>query len=157
MFRSLTCSLVALAAFAAFTGCGKPAAPTPPAAAPHAHAETGPHQGQILELGEEEFHAELVHDDATHTITVYVLDSAAKNAVPIDAKELPLNIVVAGAPKQFALPAAPLAGEAAGKSSCFKLTDQALCEALDDPKTTGRLNLTIGDKPYTADLAPHKH
>jgi len=41
----------------------------------HAHASGGPHGGSMLELGE--YHAELVHDDAAGTVTVYILDGAA--------------------------------------------------------------------------------
>jgi len=151
-----------LAGCLAFLGCGQTAAPPANPAAPagadaHAHAEDGPHKGQLIELGAEEYHAELVHDDATHTITIYVLDKAAKDAVPIEATELPLNLVVAGSPAQFSLPAAPLPGEPAGKSSCFKLTDQKLCEAMDDPATKGRFNITIGGKPYTGNVEHHDH
>jgi hypothetical protein len=149
--------LAATLCLAALAGCQKPAPTTPTAAHDHGHAETGPHKGQLLELGEEEYHAELVHDDATYTIMIYVLDKAAKDAVPIDAKELPLNIVVDGNPIQFTLPAAPQPGDPAGKSSCFKLTNQQLCEAMDDPATTGRFNLTIGDKPYSAALVADAH
>lgn len=158
-FVGSTISL-SLSACLAFAGCGggaSPPATTGTPATADAHPEDGPHKGQLIELGEEEYHAELVHDDATHTITVYLLDKAAKDAVPIEATELPLNLVVAGSPTQFALPAAPLPGEAAGKSSCFKLTDQKLCEAMDDPATKGRFNVTIAGKPYTGSVEHHDH
>src|SRR5688572_31002168 len=42
----------------------------------HPHAEHGPHHGQLIDLGHGEYHAEVVHDDTTDTITVYVLDSS---------------------------------------------------------------------------------
>ena len=67
-----------------------------PGASEHAHASAGPHGGSLIELGEEEYHAELVHDEATGTVTVYFLDSAAKAAVPIDATEVVINRKYAG-------------------------------------------------------------
>jgi hypothetical protein len=57
----------------------------------HAHPSEGPHHGDLVELGNEEFHAEVVHGDAG-SVTVYILDSSAKTAVPIDATELAINI-----------------------------------------------------------------
>ena len=75
------------------TGCqpaATPPAPTAPAASAHehdehAHAHEGPHHGSIVELGNEEYHAEIVHDDATGTVTVYLLDSSAKKSVTTTA------------------------------------------------------------------------
>jgi hypothetical protein len=151
-----------LSACLALLGCGQTAAPPANSAAAgpqavHAHAEHGPHDGQLIELGEDEYHAELVHDDATDTVTIYLLDRAAKMPVPVEAAELPLNLVVGGSPAQFALTAARLPGEPAGQSSCFKLMDKKLCEALDDKATKGRLNVTIGSKPYTGNIEHHHH
>jgi hypothetical protein len=67
----------------------------------HAHASAGPHGGSLIELGEEEYHAELVHDDASGIVTVYLLDSAAKTAVPIDATEVVINLKHEGRGEQF--------------------------------------------------------
>ncbi len=73
----------------------------------HDHPSEGPHGGELIDLGKEEYHAELVHDDATHTITIYVLDGSAKVAMPIEATEMALNLLVDGKPQQFKLPAKP--------------------------------------------------
>lgn len=124
----------------------------------HAHSDEGPHHGQLIELGKEEYHAEMLHDDLAHKITIYLLDGSAKKSVAIAEKELTLNIVADGKPQQFKLPAMPLSEDSAGQSSRFELTDQTLCEALDDPKTTGRLNITIAGKPYAGEVShDHEH
>src|SRR5262249_50861868 len=94
---------------------------------------------------------------AKHTLTVYLLDSKAKDPVTTAAPDATINVVVAGKPSQHKLPAAPLMGEPMGQSSCFSLTDQPLCEALDDPANKARLSVTIGAKPYTADIEGHDH
>lgn len=149
-------------------GCGTDAAKPKPAeheAHEHGaggHPEEGPHHGQLIELGKEEYHAELVHDDAVHKITIYLLDGAAKQNVAIADRELMLNVVAAGKPQQFKLVAVPQADDAAGQSSRFELVDQTLCEALDDSKTTGRLNVTIAGKPFAGEVShaahdDHKH
>ena len=84
------------------TGCGSDA-PAPPKAGPEAHHDhpaEGPHKGHLIELGNEEFHAELTHDDATKTVTIYLLGADAKTAAMSADPELALNLVVAGEPPQ---------------------------------------------------------
>ncbi len=141
-------------------GGGNPAVPlvTPPKAE-HAHPHNGPHGGILIELGEEEYHAELAHDDATKTVTIYVLGKDAKTAVPIAETELTLNLVIAGEPLQSKFAAAPQDGDPAGQASRFTLVDEKVLEAHDAKTTTGRLNITIAGKPYVGKLdnAEHGH
>lgn len=167
MKRSYSCLLLALTATLGLSlvGCGGEAKKTDkPKTEEHGHdhgagehAEHGPHEGQLIELGKEEYHAELVHDDKTHTITIYLLDGKAKEAVTSDAAELTINLVVDGKPEQFALPATPQDGEAAGKVSRFQLVSEPLCKALDSKEVKGRLNVKLGDQTFAGDLAPHAH
>ena len=44
----------------------------------HAHPSEGPHHGSLIELGNEDYHGELVHDHATGSVTIYLLDSARR-------------------------------------------------------------------------------
>src|SRR5690242_18148959 len=90
-------------------GCGGNPAPSPVAKTDgpqdhheeeHAHPDEGPHDGHLIELGQEEYHAELVHDDASSTVTLYVLDSTARSAVAIEEETVKLNLVVDGKPAQ---------------------------------------------------------
>ena len=83
------------------------------------HPEEGPHHGHLIELGKEEFHAELVHDDAAHKVTIYLLDGAAKKTVAVAEKELNINLVVNGTPQSFKLPAIAQTEDAPGQSSRF--------------------------------------
>jgi hypothetical protein len=153
----------ALVVALAIAGCGQPAAPNAaPEADGHAHGaaehpEEGPHHGHLIELGADEYHAELTHDDATKTVTVYLLDGSAKAAVPIAAPEVVLNLAVAGKPLQVKLAAAPQEGDPAGQASRFSLVDKAALEALEAPTTTGRLNVNIGDKSYSGAIEHHDH
>jgi hypothetical protein len=167
----VTTTITALAAGLWLAGCGSstddstsPGSGGPPATVDlHAegelnHPTEGPHHGDLVELGNEEYHAEFVHDDAAGSVTVYILDSAAKSAVPIDAPDVTLNVSHDGQPEQFKLPASPDAGDPAGKSSRFALTDKELVEHLDEPETTAKLVLTIDGKPYSGQVEhDHEH
>jgi len=122
----------------------------------HAHPEKGPHKGALIELGEEEYHAEILHDDEKHTVTIYVLDAHAENAVLIDSKEILLNLRNGRKATQFKLAAAPLKGERTGLASRFVLKSEALCKLLDDHDTDARLSLKIKGKSYIGKI-PHDH
>jgi hypothetical protein len=134
-------------------------APPPEAVEIHSHPTEGPHHGTLIELGKEEYHAELVHDDKT--VTIYILDGAAKAAVPIDSQELVINLVHDGKPEQFKLPASPDADDPSGKSSRFALQDAHLLEEIEHAHATAKLNVLIGGKSYRGDIkcnhAGHDH
>jgi len=136
-------------------GCGKtaPTAPSTENAAEHAHEAGGPHGGAILELGEN--HAELVHDDATGTVTVYILDGAAAANVPVVATEAVINITHDGQGEQFKLAASPLAGEPAGQSSRFVSLDSDLSEDLDDEDAAAVFVITIDGQQHRGAIEHH--
>jgi len=90
----------------------------------------------------------MVHDDAAGTVTVYVLDSAAKTAVPIDAAEVTINLKHEGRGEQFKLAAAPEAGDPAGRSSRFVSSDAELAEDLDREEAAPQLVMTINGKQF---------
>lgn len=120
------------------------------------HPEEGPHHGKLVELGDEEYHAEIVHDDDKHTVTIYILDSKAKGAVAIESTEIMINLKQDSKPSQFKLAASPQESDPKGASSRFASTDEKLCEGLDDEKADVRLRLTIKGKSYTAKIE-HEH
>ena len=122
----------------------------------HAHASAGPHGGGLIELGNEEYHAELVHNDAEGTVTIYILDSVAKAAVPIDATEVIINLKHDGKGEQFKLPAAADQGDPAGKSSRFVSSDAELAEDLDHEGSEPQLVMVINGKQYRGAVA-HEH
>ena len=131
-----------------------------PAGAPahaHAHPTEGPHHGSLIELGKEDYHAELVHDDKTDTVTIYLLDAAAAKAGPIAAKQLMLNVRAAGAAQQFPLAAQPQADDPEGSASAFAATDKQLCKVLDAKDSSGRLNVEIAGKRYVGRVGGHTH
>ena len=167
-------SLVAVhsAIVLAALGCSEPPKPTPAPAksttekekhdhkhgeGAHAHPDHGPHGGDLVELGKEEYHAEVVHDEASGKVTIYVLDSAAKNAVPIEADHVTINVKHDGKGEQFEVKASPQEGEGDGKSSRFVSEDKELAEDLEHE---ARLVIDIAGKSFTGDIKhdhDHKH
>jgi hypothetical protein len=124
----------------------------------HGHSSTGPNGGHLIELGEEDYHAELVHDDYQPSVSLYLLDAQARSPVVTATKEMLLNVLVNGAPQQFKLMAAPLSGEKDGSASRFHSTDESLWRLIsDESKLSGRFNVSIGGKQFVGqfDHAPH--
>ncbi len=157
----LSC-LLALYGLTTF-GCGKAASPGGSEEAHHhvasasgGHSHIGPHKGHLIELGaNEEYHAELVRDEANHLVTIYILDGSAKKNVPISLPELLINIVSAGTPRQYKLVAVPQEGEAAGTASCFQLADEELCTVLGSKDSKGRISVSIENKQFVGEIVHH--
>ncbi len=122
----------------------------------HDHAAEGPHHGHLIELGGGKYHAELVHTETDHNVTVYLLDESTKNPVATSATELKLNLVVDGKPEMFSLPATPAEGEEAGRASKFSAVDEKLCGLLHGD-VKGRVNVMIDDKEFVGDLTHDDH
>ena len=123
----------------------------------HGHPSKGPHHGSLIELGDHEYHAELLHDDATKAVTIYILDKSAKKEFAIAGDSVTLNLVVDKKPMQFKLATKLGEGDTEGKSSRFEIVDEKLVEALHGKTTSGRLNVTIKDKPYVGKIEHHNH
>ncbi|MBL4883353.1 MAG: hypothetical protein JKY95_02300 [Planctomycetaceae bacterium] len=122
----------------------------------HAHPTHGPHKGDLIELGNEEYHGEVVDDHDNGTVTIYILDSAGKNAVPIAAKEIVVNLKHEGKGEQFKLAASPEEGEAEGMSSRFVSTDKEFAEELDHNHGDATLVVTIKGTQYRGKIN-HDH
>lgn len=167
-------SIASLSLVAALCGCeASTPAPTPgPLTAPppataksdHGHEHDagghpteGPHHGVLVELGKEEYHAEVVHDDKTETVTVYLLDGSAEKIVTTEATEVTINVKHDGKPEQFKLPAQPEASDAPGSSSRFLLKDKELIEHLDEKGATATLQITVKGNPFSGKIPAGGH
>jgi hypothetical protein len=121
----------------------------------HDHPDHGPHGGDLVELGGDDYHAEVVHGD-DGSVTVYILDGAAASTVAIDATELNINVTHDGQPEQFTLAASPEAVDAEGMSSRFVSNDAELGEHLDEEGASAKLVVRIDGTPYSGNIA-HSH
>lgn len=163
---SLTLSLALMAMIV--VGCSNDASTSPETAGPpntmdshddhavHAHPTEGPHHGDLIEMGNEEYHAEILRDEDAGTVTIYVLNGAATEQVPIESTEVTINAKHDGKPEQFTLAASPDAGDHQGKSSRFVSNDEDLAHHLDEEGAEPRLVLTINGKSYRGTIS-HDH
>lgn len=119
----------------------------------HGHAEKGPHGGGIIELGQEEYHGEIVVDHDSHAVVVYVLGKDAKTGEPVAATEI---TVTPEGKDALTLKAAPQKDDPEGKASKFELVDDALVHTLIEAGFVhGKLRITIADKQYLGDIDYH--
>lgn len=120
----------------------------------HDHAHGGLHDGHVLELGNEEYHAEWTHDDDSGKVDVYILDKTMKKEVPIAAESLTINTKVGDKEKAYTLEAVNAAD---GKASQFQITDKTLLTILSSvgEGTTATLDVNIDGKPYTQKFEAH--
>ena len=132
------------------TGNQKPAEPADPHAG-HDHSSLGPHGGHILELGNEDYHAEWRFDNDSGKVTIYLLDSAVKKAVTTTATSISVQVKHGDNVSDYELPAINQSEDDPPTTSEFELVDTVMLELL---KGVGHgidasLKVVIGDKEYT--------
>jgi hypothetical protein len=129
----------------------------------HSHAAQGPHKGHIVELGEEEYHAEWTHDDESGLVAVYILDKEMKKDVPIESKQVEITTKIGDAEKVYQLDAEYPADGDKTKSAKFVVEDKSLITALlaaGKEGATATLSVEIAGKKFTSAIdhdAEHKH
>jgi hypothetical protein len=160
MNRSLlTIAIVFQLSAAAFAQTKLPAtvaAKSQASAHSHSHDAQGPNNGDLLEIGRGEYHAELVVDEESQQVVLYLLDSRLKSYISIDAAFLVVNFKVGNKPVQVKLLPVPQDVDPKNLSSRFSLISPELFAALHDSKSDAKLSLRIGKKSYVSKLA-HNH
>ncbi len=119
---------------------------SPPSLDFEVHPSAGPHDGLLIELGAEEYHAELVYDQ--ETVTIYVLDHSARKSFPIAESEIRLNLLDGSEPVQFRLQAFPQDEDGAGQASRFQVVDANLARLLEKSTARPRLSIRVAGKAY---------
>jgi hypothetical protein len=122
----------------------------------HGHDEEheGPHGGHVIELGRNhEYHAEIVEEEKSEKVSVYMLDKDLKELV-IDQPSITMNLKVDGEGQSFVLSAV---GATDGKASQFDAPDHLLFEALHEHEATGKLSVTINGSPVSGEVEHHHH
>lgn len=123
----------------------------------HDHPAEGPHGGALIELGEEEYHAEIVMEDKTHSVIIYLLGSNAKDLVPVESPEVFINLKHGNKPEQFKLKASPTKTDPKGKSSRFVLKDEDLMHDLGHENAQARLRVKIAGKSFSGKIEAEHH
>ena len=122
----------------------------------HVHPTQGPHHGELLEIGKEEYHAELLVDEGKKQVLIYLLEKDAKSSVAIDAPFVMINFLAAGKPVQIELKSMPQEADPKGSSSCFGAINPELMTALHAAKPEPKLSVRIRNKAYVVKIV-HKH
>lgn len=88
------------------------------------HEHSAPHDGILIEIGDEFAHIELVHDQEKGAITAYILDGEAENAARIEQG----TITILWEKGEITLDAVEnaLTGEKRGDTSQFAIKDESL-------------------------------
>ena len=60
----------------------------------HNHATLGPHHGHLVELGDEDYHAEWRFDNSSGKVTIYLLDADVKEDVTTTADKITVRVTV---------------------------------------------------------------
>lgn len=96
-------------------------APSTASSHAHGHEHIAPHGGEIVVLGNEAFHLELVHDRAAGRLTLYVLDGHMENFIRLPVPSLKLTCTIDGKEQRLTLAAVAQAatGETVGNTSQF--------------------------------------
>lgn len=118
-----------------------------------AHPQHGPHNGELVELGKEAFHLEIVHGEGA--VAFYVLDGAAIEPVAIPASTLTVGLKHEGQVKRFDLDADPQASDPEGSTSRFTSTVPEFEQWLD-AEAEGAVTVQIEGKSFTGNIK-HDH
>ena len=123
----------------------------------HDHAHNGPHGGDIMVIGEEQYHAEW-KVEGMGKVTFYILDAAAKEDVPIAAEKITIDTKVNDVESSYELLAVnPSADEK--KTAQFEIVDvqlEGVLESLSD-KVTATLNVDINGTPFSQKIEKEAH
>ena len=154
--------LASLALFGAGCTASTPAPPPSTTTDGHGHEHAhdhvhGPHNGEILEVGEEEYHIEWTHTEEGK-ITLYILDAAIKNEVPIPAEKLEIDTTVGDKTSKFELAAVDRTPDMP-LSAKFEIVDKQLLGVLESlsEKVTATLNVAINGKAFVVKFTPAGH
>ncbi len=121
----------------------------------HDHDRPGPHGGRVLVLGADAFHAELVHDQDAHKVTVFLAEANSGKPVAADAPGVSIQLLQGGDFVSYTL--APAEGGGPGE---YSLASGPLCDALahgEDVK--GRIRAAIGGEQVSGEIegCGHEH
>ena len=123
----------------------------------HEHVHHGPHEGKLMVLGAEAYHAEWTHDESGK-VTFYLLDAAAKQAVPIAAEQITIDVKIGdNPPKSYELLAV---NPEDGKAAAFEIVDKQFEALFDQLKSSGvtlTLHVNINGQQFDQPVKEHEH
>ena len=117
-----------------------------------AHDHTPKHGGHLIEIGRNhEYHAELVDDHKTESITVYMMDSHME---PLTVNQSSIMLVLTAGSKTETF---ELMATQPGGSAEFASNDAKMMEMIEGEEVKGKLRITIDGKPFSGAFDHHGH
>ncbi|MGB0597324.1 MAG: hypothetical protein ACPGLY_11600 [Rubripirellula sp.] len=121
----------------------------------HDHPNHGPNGGELIELGMEAYHLEMLHD--AEGVVFNVLDGSATTPVAIASTKMLVSLKHESGMKQFDLEASPRSSEEDGKASSFASDNPELAQWMA-ARAAGVVVLQIEGKSYTGEIKhDHEH
>ena len=118
----------------------------------HGHGE-GPHGGHLVEIGDEQYHAEVAFDPETRKVTIWLTGPDASTPAAASVTDALLELEVDGVEHAVALVAVPAEGEAEGKVSQLEGDGTSLPEAIKSEENfDGHLHLTIDGTEFVGHI-----
>lgn len=106
----------------------------------------------MIELGHShEYHAELVDDHEAESIAIHILDAHMK-PISIAAESISLILTVGDDTQSF-----ELVSQDSDGTRVFVSTESDLMKLLDQDGATGKLRVTIGDRPFSGTFSHQEH
>jgi hypothetical protein len=122
------------------------------------HAEHGPRGGELIAIDDGRYHAELLIDAEGDTVTLYMLDGKAEEAITVARQEPVMKVEVDGESQEFRFNAVPTDEDTNDMTSRFEVASGELAAALKtDAKETARLAVEIDGKQLSGEIESHDH
>ena len=117
-----------------------------------AHDHSPKHGGYLIEIGPNlEYHAELVDDHKTESITVYMMDGQLE---PLSLDAASINLILTAGDKTEAF---ELLASQPGGSPEFSSNEAKMMEMIKGEDVKGKLRVNIDGKPFSGVFDHHKH
>ena len=123
----------------------------------HQHAAEGPHGGDLIELGDGQYRAELLHDETAHEVIIHLLDAEAKEPAASDQTQITLQIFEKGQFVDYVIESVPGDAGEAGASQFTTVNEKLSDVLLGSGQVRGRLKVSIKGKPITGIIEHHNH
>lgn len=122
----------------------------------HDHS-SGPHDGHLVVFGNEAYHGEIVFNEESGELTVYIIGPDARSPHPISEAQVAVRLELNGEEVELTLPASPESGEEEGMSSRFVLAREDVPEGIQDAEDLhGSIVAVIEGEEYTGTIS-HDH
>ena len=117
-----------------------------------AHDHSPKHGGHLIEIGRNhEYHAELVDDHKTESVTIYMMDSHME---PLTLAESSISLVLTAGDKTETF---ELLGTQPGGSASFSSNDAKMMAMIEGEDVKGKVRVSIDGKPFSGAFEHHGH